>query len=230
MIKVKINKYHVATFIALLFHVSGFIGMFTTKRNWFIENTPLNLFIMFCLIIWTHPGKNGAFVAFALIAFATGMVTEIIGVNTSLLFGKYEYGKVLGPGILKVPWLIGINWFTVIYCCGIAIVEMQQWFLSKSPGAETLLSPGARMFSFIADGALLATFFDFILEPVAVKLGYWTWLGDRNIPFSNYLCWFLISALLLTVFKLLSFPARNQFAVHLLIIEMLFFSALRTFL
>jgi putative membrane protein len=77
---------------------------------------------------------------------------------------------------------------------------------------------------------MLATFFDMILEPVAVKLGYWKWLGNGSIPATNYLCWFLISALLITVFRLLRFSKHNQFAVHLLIIEMLFFAALRTFL
>lgn len=230
MNKLKITKYQVATFVALLFHVSGFIGMFTLKHDWFVANTPLNLVIMFGLIIWTHPGKNVSFYAFVLIAFAVGMLTEMIGVHTSLLFGKYEYGKILGTGIQNVPWVIGINWFTVVYCCGIAISHLQTWFFSKSPASQTLLSPQVQFISFIADGAMLATFFDLILEPVAVKLGYWTWLGDGTIPFSNYLCWFLISALLLTVFRLFSFPKHNQFAVHLLIIEMLFFSALRTFL
>jgi len=230
MKKWKINKFTIATFIAVLFHVSGFIGLFTSKYNWFVANTPLNLLIMFALIIWTHPGKNAAFFAFVFICFATGMLTEIIGVNTSLLFGKYEYGKVLGTGILNVPWLIGVNWFGVIYCCGVAVAHLHRRIERDASAAESFLTPQLKLISFIIDGALLATFFDFVLEPVAVKLGYWKWLGNGNIPFSNYLCWFLISGLLLTVFKLLSFPKHNQFAVHLLIIELLFFGALRTFL
>ncbi len=230
MNKLRINKFHIATFIALLFHVTGFIGLFSSKQNWFIANTPLNLLIMFGLIIWTHSDKNRWFFLFVFIAFATGMVTEMIGVNTSLLFGKYEYGKVLGAGIQNVPWLVGVNWIIVVYCCGIAISHLQSWFFAKSPASQTLLSPQVQLISFIADGAMLATFFDIVLEPVAVKFGYWTWLGDGSIPFTNYLCWFLISALLMTVFKLLSFPKHNQFAVHLLIIELLFFAALRTFL
>lgn len=226
----KVNKFHVATFIALLFHFCGFVGMFTSKHNWFVANTPLNLLIMAALIIWTQPNKSAAFFVFVIICFITGMLTEIIGVDTSLLFGKYEYGKVLGPEIMDVPWLIGVNWFTVIYCCGVFITHFHNWVESRSDMKETILTPRIQLISFIIDGALLATFFDFILEPVAVKLGYWTWLADGTIPFTNYLCWFLISALLLTVFKLLSFPKHNQFAVHLLLIELLFFGALRTFL
>ena len=226
----KINKFTIATSIAVLFHVSGLIGMFTSKFSWFVANTPLNLLIMFALILWTQKDKNALFFTFVFICFATGMVTEIIGVNTSLLFGKYEYGKVLGAGVLHVPWIIGVNWFTVIYCSGIAIEHLHRRIERESSTAESFLTPQMKLLSFVIDGALLATFFDFILEPVAVKLGYWKWLGSGNVPFSNYLCWFLISALLLTVFKLLSFPRHNQFAVHLLIIELLFFGALQTFL
>jgi putative membrane protein len=39
--------------------------------------------------------------------------------------------------------------------------------------------------------ALLAVCFDLILEPVAVKLGYWYWA--HNIPLQNYLAWFVIT-------------------------------------
>src|SRR4051794_16794239 len=97
----KINKQQVATFIALLFHVSGFIGMLTQHKNWFIANTPLNLLIMFGLIVWTQTGRDLAFFGFLLTGFATGMITEIIGVNTGLLFGRYEYGKILGQGLFN---------------------------------------------------------------------------------------------------------------------------------
>jgi putative membrane protein len=83
--------------------------------------------------------------------------------------------------------------------------------------------------SFIVDGALLATFFDWIMEPVAMKMGFWQW-QDNTIPLFNYVCWFLISALLLMVYRSFFFEKDNHFAVHLLIIQSLFFFTLRTFL
>src|SRR5215210_910484 len=153
MKKGRINKFTIATFIAVLFHVSGFIGMFTSKYSWFVANTSLNLLIMFALILWTHPGKNAAFFAFVFICFVAGMLTEIIGVNTSLLFGKYEYGKVLGSGILNVPWLIGINWFTIIYCCGVAIAHLHRRIERESSADEIILTPQIQLISFMVDGA-----------------------------------------------------------------------------
>ncbi len=224
------SKYNIATFIALLFHVSGCIGMFTSSKGWFIANTPLNLIIVFVLVIWTQKQRKLAFYLFIAIAFITGMVTEMIGVNTGLLFGNYEYGSVLGPKINKVPWLIGINWFIVVYCSGVVMEYSRVWIQKKFYSEGETLSKGIVFLSLVMDAAFLTTFFDWVMEPVAVQLGFWSWLGDGTIPFKNYFCWFIISALLLVVFKLLRFHKHNQFAVHLLIIQLLFFGVLRTFL
>ena len=95
---------------------------------------------------------------------------------------------------------------------------------------DAQVKSSVQLISFITDGALLATLFDFIIEPVAVKLGYWHWLDDGAIPFYNYTCWFFISIILLTVFRLLPFDKNNRLAVHLFIIQVLFFLLLRVFL
>src|SRR4051812_22010067 len=102
------QKNNIALFLALLFHMSGAIGiLFTSYKQWFISNTPVNLLIMSALLMFTQKEKNPAFFFFVLLCYATGMITEIIGVNTGYLFGKYEYGEVLGPKLYHVPWLIG---------------------------------------------------------------------------------------------------------------------------
>ena len=82
----------------------------------------------------------------------------------------------------------------------------------------------------IAVTAALAVLFDWLIEPVAVKLGYWQWKGDGSIPMYNYICWAVISALLLAVFHFCAFNKQNKFAIHLLLIQALFFLLLRTFL
>jgi putative membrane protein len=225
-----VTRFHVATFIALLFHVSGCIGMFTSHREWFIQNTPLNLLLMFGLLLFTHRGMSMKFFGFIALCFSVGMLTEIIGVHTGLLFGSYRYGEVMGIKLLEVPLLIGINWFVIVYCAGMLMTKIHDWIDAKYVTAGSMLSPQVKAISIIIDGALLATFFDYIMEPVAVKLGYWYWLGDGCIPFINYLCWFVISTGLLYFFTRLTFKAHNHFAVHLFIIQLLFFGVLRTFL
>jgi len=222
------NKYYIALSIALLFHISGLTGiLFSSHKSWFIENTSLNLILMSVLLIITQSQKNIFFWLFFLIAFLTGMVAEIIGVNTSFLFGHYAYGNVMGIKLSGVPLLIGLQWFTMIYCSGITIHHMQVWMENKF--GDMAVSPFIKTLSFAVDGALIAVIFDFIMEPVAVKLGFWQW-NEHKIPVFNYTCWLLISSVLLFVFSKLKFNKHNHFAIHLLFIQVLFFLALRIYL
>ncbi len=224
------TKTKAATIIAVFFHAIGLLGiLFTNQKAFFIQSTPFNLLLCFALIIWTQSQKNLAFYIFLLFTFATGIIVEIVGVNTALLFGDYQYGAILGPRIRQVPWVIGINWFLVIYCCGISIhtllsKAMQQMALRSGKQVTRL-----RAISVIVDGATMAVFFDWVMEPVAVQLGFWQW-NEGDIPLFNYICWFVISMLLLCFFHFANFNKQNKFAIHLLLIQLMFFLLLRTFL
>jgi len=225
-----ISKYQVATATAILFHVIGLAGILFLDREFFIRTTPLNLLLMLGLLVWTQNGKNLHFLLFFLACFVTGIAAEVIGVNSGLLFGDYRYGNVLGPGLKGVPYIIGINWFIIIYCCGIAIHTLLNRLISRV-AADTGSKPRVmKALSVIVDAATLAVFFDWVMEPVAVKLGYWQWLGNGGIPFYNYACWFMVSGLLLALFHYLSFSKTNKFAINLLLIQLMFFLLLRTFL
>jgi putative membrane protein len=90
--------------------------------------------------------------------------------------------------------------------------------------------PFLKTMSVIVDGATLAVVFDWLMEPVAIHLGYWSWGGTGEIPIFNYACWFIFSMLFLLVFHFCSFDKQNKFALHLLLIQIMFFSLLRTFL
>ena len=122
-----INKINTSTFLALLFHVSGLIGiLFSPYKEWFIQNTSVNLLVMAVLLLWNQHKIDRYLILFFAITFSVGMVTEIIGVNTGRLFGNYAYGSVLGFKIAGVPLLIGLNWFVVIYCCIVIMEQMHQ--------------------------------------------------------------------------------------------------------
>lgn len=225
------KKLGVSIFIALLFHVSGLIGiLFTPYKNWFIQHTPINLLLMAGLLIWNQSKPNKAFIIFIIVCCLTGMIAEIIGVQTGLLFGDYAYGIVMGPKVYGVPLLIGVNWFVLVFCCMIIMERLhdkvKQKYLENDLGG-----PSAKLesVSIIVDGALLATTFDWIMEPVAVKLEFWKWQSIA-IPVYNYICWFIISCFLIMISRKLLFSKTNDFAVHLLIIQSLFFLTLRIFL
>jgi len=227
-VPIKYSKYQIATATAILFHSIGVIGILFFKSNFILQSTSFNLLLMFLLLIWTQEGKNNFFWFFLVITAVIGIAVEIIGVNTKLLFGDYRYGDVLGFKIKNVPLIITANWFIIIYCCGISIHTLLAKAIDKV-ATETSTSPmRLKAISVIVDGATMAVFFDWLMEPVAVQLGYWKWNGE--IPFYNYLCWFIVSVALLAVFHLLKFNKQNKFAVHLLMIQVMFFLLLRTFL
>ena len=91
-----------------------------------------------------------------LVCFATGIAVEIIGTATGGLFGDYQYGNVLGPSIQKVPFIIGINWFITIYCCGITIHTLLNMILDKIAIEGGVVRPTLKAMSVVVDGATLA--------------------------------------------------------------------------
>ena len=224
------SKQQIATAVAVLFHCIGLGGMLLYDVQLFASLTPMNLLLSAGLLIYTQREKNLHFLVFAAVCYITGYVVEYLGVNHRLLFGDYTYGAAMGWQWNNIPLVIGVNWFIMMYCCGITIQQMLNYFWNKlkEDGQPTRTNVG--FIAVVLDSALLATFFDWIMEPVAVKLGYWQWLGDGSIPLFNYVCWFGISALLMLLFRLLSFRKQNQFAVNLLLIQFMFFLILRTLL
>ncbi len=222
------NKSTIATGIAIVFHVIGLVGILFFDRSFFIKTSAINLLLMFLLILYTQSNINRYFLYFILISFITGISVEIIGTSTGYLFGAYQYGNVLGPSIRNVPWIIGINWFMIIYCCGMFIQKLLHTMIQQLDANPTVSKPFLKSLSILVDGATIAVLFDWLMEPIAIKLGYWKWNAD--IPTYNYICWFVISLLLLFVFNKMKFEKNNIFAVHLLMIQALFFLLLRTFL
>jgi len=226
----RFTKFDIATAIAVLFHTIGLIGLLYFEQSFFLAATPFNLLLSFALLVWTQQEKNIYFFLFVFACFVIGVAVEMIGINTGILFGDYTYGKVLGYQVKQVPLLIGINWFIIMYCCGISIHTLLMKAINRI-AADTGKTPKAlKALSVIIDGATLAVFFDWLMEPVAVKLGYWVWNGDGSIPIFNYLCWFVVSLVLLSVFHFAKFNKQNKFAVNLLLIQLMFFLLLRTFL
>lgn len=224
----RFTKQDIATSIAIFFHTIGLVGLLYSDRAFFIQATPFNLILSFVLICWTQEAINRRFILFFTACFCVGFAAEAIGVNTGRLFGDYVYGAVLGFKLNNVPLLIGVNWFIIIYCCGISIHTLLTKLVDPKLAETTGPSRSIKALSVIVDGAMLAVFFDWLMEPAAVKLGYWTWAG--SIPFFNYLCWFGISLVLLALFHFSKFNKQNKFAVNLLLIQCMFFLILRTFL
>ncbi|MCE2848330.1 MAG: carotenoid biosynthesis protein [Chitinophagaceae bacterium] len=207
------SPFHWAIFLAVLVHFSGAIGIAFFSPAFFVPFTPVNLFLMLLLLILHEQPINFRFVQAFFMAVVVGMITEMIGVNTGLLFGDYSYGEVFGRKLFGVPVLIGINWFCVVYSSNVVARKLNGNAMKDKLSVALL-------------AAAIATAFDWIMEPVAMKLGFWNW-RDGTIPFFNYASWFVISFAVSIVFGYLKIQASNKLAPYFLVIQALFFLFLR---
>lgn len=206
-----IKKPSIGIGIIATFHFFGFLGLFTPFKDWFIALTPLNLLISLLVLITYHKGKKRKLMLFFVLCYLIGFGAEYLGVNYGLIFGDYEYGSVLGPVWFGVPALIGVNWFIVSYCAiHLSTRANPKWHFA------------------IITGALITVALDYLIEPVAIKLGYWWW-NTADIPLSNYIGWFIVSLIILSIFKLMKIESKNSIAIPLLLIQAAFFLFVQLF-
>jgi putative membrane protein len=207
--KIYLKEKPVIILLMLIFCV-GIIGhTISNSREIMLFLTPFTLIITSFVVFITffHRTNRNFYYWFFIILIFT-FILEAIGVKTGLIFGSYSYGKVLGPQLFSVPFIIGINWALIIL--GATIISAS---LTRN---KFLLPLFAGLFAFI---------FDLVLEPVAVELDYWRWEGGK-IPIQNYISWFLIGALSAVLFNFMRVKISDDVPKYYFIMQFLFFAAL----
>ncbi len=199
----------VATLI--LFYFVGIVGLTLPIRDAFVLFSPFNLLLSLGLVLYNHKEWTKQFIAVSAFCFLGGYAAEVIGVQTGMLFGNYEYGQSLGFKILDVPIILGVNWLMLIYASAMVV----HLFFKRFP---LLLK------------AALATFFmvalDILIEPVAMQLDFWSW-ENGVIPLQNFIGWFVVAYVLqIAFFKFLPPKANNHVAVALFGLQVIFFGVL----
>lgn len=125
---------------------------------------------------------------FSIGVIVSAFLLEWFGVHSGKVFGPYAYGKVLQPQLLGVPVVIGFAWLTMI----LSSAGVMEWIVYRldRTGPPLFRSTGVQVILI----ALLMVFFDWVMEPAAVRLDYWRWL-EEEIPLQNYSAWFIFSLL-----------------------------------
>ncbi|MDC0579425.1 carotenoid biosynthesis protein [Bacteroidia bacterium] len=173
-----ISKFVKTNFIVLLLvpYLVGLIGiLLPISRSFFLELTPHMLLFSFLLVVieegkWI--GRNSIPLSLILIL---SYGAEYVGVNYGYLFGDYTYGKSLGLKYLNVPLIIPITWVMLSISARSLINLLTNQYL-----VSVFLT------------ALVITSYDFLLEQVAIRFGWWNW-NQPDIPIFNYVCWFGLS-------------------------------------
>lgn len=205
----RITGLTIAKIIVVALHLVGIIGLSLPEYRWlFLMLTPFQLLSTMILILVFHRGWNDAFPIFAAAAFWIGFGSELIGIHTGYLYGDYVYGASLGPKLWDVPIVIGVNWFVLVYLTGTVFHKS----IANDYYAAFL-------------GAVSMTALDYVMEPVAVALDFWSWKFDI-IPAENYLGWFAVAFLIHLIYRKAKFEKENPLAAFLLVALILFFGIL----
>lgn len=190
----------------IIFYLIGIIGfLIPFTREIFITITPLALIVSSYLLIVYHNTYFKSNVLLFLLIFLLGFWAEVIGVNTGYIFGQYCYGGALGIKLLNVPLMIGVNWLFLTY---------------TSMSAVKSIFDNEYLVVFFAP--MLMVIYDLTLEQVAPKLDMWYW-RSLMIPLRNYLAWYLIGLVFVTLFKFVRVDVKNPVAPLLFLCQFLFF-------
>jgi putative membrane protein len=151
----------------------------------------------FALLYWPQAPKRK--ITLFAVAFMIGYVLELIGVKTGIIFGDYQYTGSLGIKLFDVPLAIGLTWFLVTISAW-HIVSLAKWTKTQM----------------VIVAAGLCVMFDLILEQFATGFGLWSWQGGV-IPLLNYITWFFVALIIVTIFAKWDKPKRQSLAVALLL-------------
>jgi putative membrane protein len=201
-------------------HLSGLIDQFLSSMAAFVM-LSITTWLMFEFVnYWRqnyrfkHHFKDIylQFYAWLFFIFIISVVIENIGVKSGSIFGKYEYGNVLKPVVLYVPIAIGFAWINILLPSIVIADQILRMWGKQNPFLIAIAT------------AILMVFFDYIMEPSAIKLGYWSWEAGK-IPLQNYAVWFImgcIFALIAIKLRLLRF-GTPVLLVHAFVSQLFYF-------
>jgi len=158
---------------------------------------------LFCLLHGMRSMGSRRIGSLLILTLTVTLVAETLGVLTGLLFGEYQYNGHLGDQFLGlVPFVIPPAWFMMLYPS--YIIALRLTALGANDGSR-------REFQVALLGAAIMTTWDFVIDPVMVKIAFWEWETGRyfGVPFTNYLGWFIVSFVVLYVFGI-RYPAGGE--------------------
>ena len=135
-----------------------------------------------------------------------GWSAEAIGSRTGFPFGGYSYTEALQPQFFHVPLLIPLAWLMML---------PPAWAVAKvisSRFTDRWQTP-----IFFGLSALAMTAWDLFLDPQMVTWGLWEWhspSGFFGIPWSNYLGWLLVSALITLIIHPRQLPVAPLLIIY----------------
>lgn len=203
----------VKLFIPFFYAVGVFGMLYPALFPVFTKLISFTLILSFIILAAFHPEKidRKSLVVFLFI-YLFGFFIEVIGVNTGLIFGHYEYGSSLGVKLFNTPLIIGLNWLLLVYATSSVFEKAKMHTIVK-----------------IILASIIMLGYDIILEQVAPKMDMWSW-NNNVVPYQNYFAWFLLAVLFHSLIKINRINTRNKLGLTILSVQFVFFLILTAFL
>ena len=180
--------------IALIGFILFVAAFFTTRQELtssmsHISSIMVIIFAMptYYAVVKTKGLRQGAVILLALGIYALSIETSAL--TTGFPYGDFKYSGVLGSKVFDItPWTVAFAYPPVLM--------LAHWYARKKTQKNVLV---------IVFTALFATIIDMVLDPAAVRLGFWAWVEPGfyyGVPFVNFLGWLLtgaVGALLLQI-------------------------------
>ena len=173
-----------AIIVVIVLHVVGGICMLFGDPISLVLLTPAHLCITTFMLLSVHAPLSKRFVKAGFLVFMFGMFIEIHGVQTGYVFGSYYYTSLLGPRILDVPIVIGMNWLLLSYCFA-SLVD--RWLIDTNHYLKVMI------------GGSCMVLLDVLIETFAVYFGLWVWEGRVLPPLVNYVAWFFGGCIVISI-------------------------------
>jgi putative membrane protein len=202
----KQHRFRVTLAVLVIFYAVGTVGILSSYSEHFVRLTFANL-VLTALVLLLNAERFGARAAVGFsVSMVVGFAVEALGVKTGVIFGEYHYTDRMGPRLIEVPLVIGLNWAILVHAVH---VWVGGWFRSRAVMAVV--------------GATAMTAFDWVMEPVAIRLRFWVWQAD-TVPLKNYLAWWGLSFVLLLVSDTICPSPKNRLAPWVFGVMLVFFA------
>jgi putative membrane protein len=203
-------KKRIAILFLVIIYAVGFVGIGLGLMPDLVYGTPVNLLISLVVVLFFDTHKAKSLLWFGLLVFILGYGIEVIGIQTGKIFGTYSYGDILGFKLWNTPLMIGINWLLLVITAGNLV---DQIFSKNSQYLKIVIA------------ATLMLFLDYLIEPVAIHWTMWVW-ENIEVPLQNYIAWWLIAAVMFTIYYYFLGKQVNKVASAVFIIQVGFFALL----
>jgi len=199
----------IAKLLLILGYLIGILGIsISLNKPSYFSVAGYFVVFSFILLMLFHKTHNLKFWVTISIIGVLGFAVEAIGTNTGFIFGNYTYDYSLGVKLFHTPMVMAINWMILIY---LVVELLNGWSLQFVPKS--------------AVSAIILVVYDFLMEPVAIRLNMWHW-ENGNPPIHNYIGWFVVSFLFFVYIYRSKLTVDNPISRTILMLQLIFFGTL----